>query len=142
MRQNSTVTASSEQAARGGVFGWPPFYRQTSQHSSRVPIHQLRLIGQPVEKVVVGPVSSPEPHPNTWTSTPKHCNGRVFESLKDARNGPRGVFQQAARRGEVRRIHLPRTRVNKRKEKNRGILRGVSAHSLLTFLAAEAVRRR
>src|SRR5829696_2123465 len=47
MRQNSTVTASSEQAARGVVFGWairgsfrrgfgwPPFYRQTSQHSSR-----------------------------------------------------------------------------------------------------------
>src|SRR5829696_9021951 len=113
MRQNSTVTASSEQAARGVVFGWPirgsfrrgfgwpPFYRQTSQHSSRVPIHQLRLIGQPVEKVVVGPVSSPEPHPNTWTSTPKHCNGRVFESLKDARNGPRGVFQQAAGFSEV-----------------------------------------
>src|SRR5829696_7778950 len=96
MRQNSTVTASSEQAARGGVFGWPPFYRQTSQHSSRVPIHQLRLIGQPVEKVVVGPVSSPEPHPNTWTSTPKHCNGRVFESLKEARNGPRVLFRQPA----------------------------------------------
>src|SRR5215213_3642410 len=59
-----------------------------------------------VEKVVVGPVSSPEPHPNTWTSTPKHCNGRVFESLKDARNGPRGVFQQAAEFSEV--PHSPR----------------------------------
>jgi hypothetical protein len=32
--------------------------------------------------------------------------------------------------------------LNKRKEKDRGILRGVSALSLLTFLAAEAVRRR
>lgn len=47
MRQNSTVTATSRRAARGVVFGWairgsfhwgfgcPPFYRQTSQHSSR-----------------------------------------------------------------------------------------------------------
>src|SRR5215210_6190820 len=62
------------------------------------------LSRQPVEKVVVGPVGSPEPHPNTWTSTPKHCNGGVFESLKDARNGPRGVFQQAAGFSEVRKV--------------------------------------
>src|SRR5215208_5342002 len=77
--------------------------------------HVLRtsVYGQPVEKVVVGPVSSPEPHPNTWTSTPKHCNGRVFESLKDARNGPRGVFQQAGRKAEVQRIGTLGSRVNK-----------------------------
>src|SRR5687767_11059841 len=35
-------------------------------------------------------------------STPKHCNGGIFESLKGARKGRRGVFQQAGVFCEVR----------------------------------------
>jgi hypothetical protein len=43
---------------------------------------------------------------------------------------------------ELPRIPLLGTWVNKGKKKGRGILRAVSALSLLTFLAGEAVRRR
>ena len=47
------------------------------------------------------------------------------------------------RTGEVRRIPLLGTWVNKGKmRKGQGILWGVSALSLLTFIAGEAVRRR
>jgi hypothetical protein len=57
---------------------------------------ELLLIGQPVEKVVIGPVSRPKPHSNTYTSRPKHCVGGFFEPFKEARKRRSGVFQQAA----------------------------------------------
>jgi hypothetical protein len=64
---------------------------------------QLRRSPQPVEKLALGPADSVQPHPNTETSRPKHCNDGVFGSLKDARKGRRGVFQQAGVFSEVRR---------------------------------------
>src|SRR5215213_2376255 len=56
---------------------------------------EVRRTPQPVEKVVIGPVGGPKPHPNTKISRPKHCNGGVYESLKETRKRRRGVFQQA-----------------------------------------------
>jgi hypothetical protein len=70
------------------------------------PKGEVRRIPQPVEKVVMGQVGSPKAHPNTWTSTPKRCYGGVFESLKGARKGRRGVFQQAEIFCELRLLGL------------------------------------
>jgi hypothetical protein len=63
-------------------------------------------LAQLVEKVVIGAVGSPKPHPNTYTSRPKHCNGGVFEPLKETRKRCRGVFQQAGALSEVRPLTL------------------------------------